>query len=617
MIKNSWKKNNRLLKNGRILLITLMLFLVTIIPSVGSDPICITIIGDYVWEDMNFDGIQDQDEPGIDEITVELYTCEDEFICSTYTTDGGFYEFVDIDPGSYYVKFILPQNYIFTLQNIGSDDTIDSDADQSTGKTECTYICYGETDDTWDAGLYQRASIGDFVWNDINQDGIQNIEEPGIDGVTVELYTCEDFVIASTVTSEGGMYEFSDVIPNCYYLKFILPENYEFTCQDAGGDNTKDSDADTETGITSCFDISPGENDDTWDAGMYIIDYFYLNINVVEGCGWVKKTPDLPFYEVGTIVQLTAYPNISGFEFHHWSGDLSGNNNPEFITMDSNKTVNAHFSFVEYELIINIDGSGYVEKDPDKETYHFNDIVELTAFGNPGWKFNHWSGDYCGTDNPIRIQINYVKTITAHFKYYEYALTVNVEGSGNVEKDPDMSMYPDGTIVELTAVADPGYRFDTWLGDITSSSNPEQITMDSEKSVTARFISVAPPSIPTIDGPNEIQEGIEYRFTICSSDPNNHDIWYYIDWGNGDIEEWIGPHNSGDEVNVNHMWYGKQTYTIKVKARNTYLSESSWGSMDVSVPRVKFFRTPLIVDLLRDYLELFPFLKLFILLLNK
>jgi uncharacterized repeat protein (TIGR02543 family) len=69
-----------------------------------------------------------------------------------------------------------------------------------------------------------------------------------------------------------------------------------------------------------------------------------------------------------------------------------------------------------------------------------------------------------------------------------YDLTVNVVGNGTVTQDP-LPPYcvGDDTSVTLTATADPGWTFDGWSGDLSGSTNPETITMDGDKSVTATF----------------------------------------------------------------------------------------------------------------------------------
>jgi uncharacterized repeat protein (TIGR02543 family) len=68
-----------------------------------------------------------------------------------------------------------------------------------------------------------------------------------------------------------------------------------------------------------------------------------------------------------------------------------------------------------------------------------------------------------------------------------YTLDVDVVGSGTVDIDPGESTYADGTNVDLTATADPGWSFSAWSGDHTGSTNPDTITMDDNKSITATF----------------------------------------------------------------------------------------------------------------------------------
>ncbi|MCK4774136.1 MAG: hypothetical protein KAT30_05100, partial [Candidatus Krumholzibacteria bacterium] len=117
-------------------------------------------LGDYVWHDLNMDGIQDAGEPGIERVTVNLYDCADNFLATMPTDANGLYLFSDLTPGDYYVEFILPGGYVFSPQDQGSDDAVDSDADMVTGKTVCTTLDAGETDLTWDAGMYDEPTDG-------------------------------------------------------------------------------------------------------------------------------------------------------------------------------------------------------------------------------------------------------------------------------------------------------------------------------------------------------------------------------------------------------------------------------------------------------------------------
>jgi len=74
-----------------------------------------------------------------------------------------------------------------------------------------------------------------------------------------------------------------------------------------------------------------------------------------------------------------------GWTFSDWSGDLVSSNNPDSITMDSNKAVTATFIEDQYMLDITIVGGGIVTKDPDQPTYTYGTIVELTATPDAGW----------------------------------------------------------------------------------------------------------------------------------------------------------------------------------------------------------------------------------------
>jgi len=111
-------------------------------------------------------------------------------------------------------------------------------------------------------------AIGDHVWEDGDGNGIQDVGEPGIDGVEVNLYGSYDRPAGSMTTSGGGMYNFTGLEPGDYYLEFVAPEGYAFSPKDSGGDDTIDSDADS-TGLTDVTTLGPGEEDRTRDCGLY------------------------------------------------------------------------------------------------------------------------------------------------------------------------------------------------------------------------------------------------------------------------------------------------------------------------------------------------------------
>jgi hypothetical protein len=82
------------------------------------------------------------------------------------------------------------------------------------------------------------------------------------------------------------------------------------------------------------------------------------------------------------------------------------------------------------------------------------------------------------------------------------------------------------------------------------------------------YIGEQPPDPPIISGPTngDIDENLEYTFV--TNDYEEDDIELYINWDDGQLEYWIGPYGSGDEVKVSHAWTEKGTYEIKAKARD-------------------------------------------------
>jgi hypothetical protein len=112
-------------------------------------------------------------------------------------------------------------------------------------------------------------SIGDFVWDDANSNGIQDSGEAGIDGVTVELLNATGTtVLATQTTSGGGHYLFQNLSAGDYVVAFTAPDGKVFTAKDQGGNDALDSDADVSTGRTGVITVAVNQDVTTVDAGL-------------------------------------------------------------------------------------------------------------------------------------------------------------------------------------------------------------------------------------------------------------------------------------------------------------------------------------------------------------
>ena len=240
-----------------------------------------TVIGDYLWYDNNKNGLQDSSEPGIENVVVKLYRVVPKFLglleelvevkdadgnhITTTTDADGYYEFevpiADYDstskeyniPYEYVVAFERHASWSVTAENAGNDETIDSDfSNLRTSFLTSKYITnlsaqekrhtlvarvanivdvenglavYStvRSDMDIDGGVVAHETvriIGDTAYEDINNNGIQDPGEPGISGLTVNLYQYDSETQtwvahtdekgnASVVTDENGKYQFS------------------------------------------------------------------------------------------------------------------------------------------------------------------------------------------------------------------------------------------------------------------------------------------------------------------------------------------------------------------------------------------------------------------------
>ena len=267
-------------------------------------------VGDRVWSDLNRNGRQDAGEPGVGGVGVTLFTASGKKVAQTTTGPDGLYVFDGLFPGNYYIQFALTADqarvYGFTAKGAGSDVRVDSNADVATGRTAVfTLGAAGPTlpqmidtagytaqvvkaayiDPTIDAGLLpKRVSVGDWVWDDANRNGIQDAGEHGIPGVILKLTgpdggavtDVRGLKVGPVATDSTGHYLFADLPvlrPGQHYTVTIdkaasagALTNFVPTKEHAGNDRSVDS----STRVATSGDlVADGQTDLTLDFGFY------------------------------------------------------------------------------------------------------------------------------------------------------------------------------------------------------------------------------------------------------------------------------------------------------------------------------------------------------------
>lgn len=252
-------------------------------------------IGDYVWQDLNKNGIQDSGEPPVSGVPVYLQMRHKgeatwNFYAAAETNEHGKYVFEGLQGSEYTgieyrVVFDLPYDTKLTTPLSGRDIKLDSNAlaNYINGwgfPSDVIRLGYGQNDMTWDAGIIQTSgSVGDYVWFDTNKNGIQDEENTGISGIRVVLERNDNDdlkdqaweFVAETKTNRAGYYRFDDLQAGYYRVKFYL-EGYSVTLPLTGKDATLDSDGYDKQGnwyLTRPFYLEDGGFDMSWDCGVF------------------------------------------------------------------------------------------------------------------------------------------------------------------------------------------------------------------------------------------------------------------------------------------------------------------------------------------------------------
>ncbi|NQV35421.1 MAG: S8 family serine peptidase, partial [Phycisphaeraceae bacterium] len=197
------------------------------------------LVGGHVWLDRNGDGTQEAGEPGVENVTVHMLAGDGTSTGLIAATDVlGDYSFMAV-PGTYMLEFVVPDDMMLTIQNAGSDDSVDSDPSIETGRT-IAFVTISSDNLGWDAGLARPGSISGVLWNDLDANGQKDGGETLLTGWTVYLDTngtgaFEEGLDPSFTTGADGRYVFEGLRPGTHVVREVMQEGWVQTYPGSSG----------------------------------------------------------------------------------------------------------------------------------------------------------------------------------------------------------------------------------------------------------------------------------------------------------------------------------------------------------------------------------------------
>ncbi len=350
-------------------------------------------------------------------------------------------------PGYFHIQ---PPQYGLTLNTVG-DGSIVSEPNQAAYVSGTTVQLTAEPDEGWQFAGWSGDAVGTGNTTSIVMNGNKAVTAT----FTQIEYTLDVTSIGAgcsvTKSPSKATYHYGEVVT----LTPIAVTGYEFSnwMGHLIGNNSPAT-------ITM--------NESKLVIANFVQTNYTLGINYA-GTGTGQVVTNSTNYYYGDVVALMAIPDV-GSEFTSWSGSLTGNTNPAYLTIDGNKAVTATFTKQTSTLTVNTVGSGVVTKTPSLTAYYYGTNVQLTATPAAGWSFAGWSGDLTSNMNPATINMAGNMTVYATFTQDQYPLILETSGQGNPTITPNTAVTY-GSTVQLNANPLAGWAFTGW------SSNTQDITI--------------------------------------------------------------------------------------------------------------------------------------------
>ena len=238
-------------------------------------------------------------------------------------------------------------------------------------------------------------------------------------------------------------------------------------------------------------------------------------------------------YDYGTTIQLMAHAN-PGCYFLTWTDGIISN--PRSVFVEGNATYTAEFVRNEYHITTaaNPEEGGTVT---GAGTYYYNDTATLVATPNTDYIFLCWSDGVASNPRLAKVTGNANYTALFHMTGTpNYTVTVSPNDS-NLGTTTGSGLYPEGSIIQITAIPFSGNRFIGWNDGNTD--NPRDVEVTENLAFIANF-EVCPTYTITVESENHLMGSVsgggifaEGTNTIISATPN--DGFHFAGWQDGDM----------------------------------------------------------------------------------
>ncbi|MGO9270375.1 MAG: choice-of-anchor D domain-containing protein [Terriglobia bacterium] len=266
-----------------------------------------------------------------------------------------------------------------------------------------------------------------------------------------------------------------------------------------GGSGTKNVFANWSDGLSQNHKITTPSTGATYTATF--TPQYLLTPAVSPGAAGsilISPTSTDGYYDSGTAVQAVATANL-GYVFGTWSGDATGTENPASVMITAPRNITAYYFALPTAivstnppgLLLIVDGTQYTA--PQSFNWIAGSKHKIAVSSEQGsraerYKFAKWSdgGAASHTITAPGVSTTYTANLNTQ---YPLITNSNPAGGGTITASPISGdgYYNSGSKVQLTAKSATGYRFASWSGDVSGTTNPQSVTMSAARSVTANF----------------------------------------------------------------------------------------------------------------------------------